>query len=45
MKTEIFIKIKKYKTKDRTLRNTTGKGKGGEEMRIYGDRERAIRKI
>ena len=39
------IEIKKYRTKDRTLRDTTGKGNGGGEMGVYGDRERVIRKI
>ena len=39
------IEIKVYRTKDITLTNTTGKGKCGGEMAVYGDRERAIRKI
>ena len=37
--------IKEYKIKVRTLRNTTRKGKVGVEMGVYGDRERALRKI
>ena len=37
--------IKEYRTKDGTLRNTTGNGKVGGEMAVYVGRERAIRKI